>query len=102
MLHRVHTQEIKPNGFLVRGKVVQNRLGERRSSGAMNAYTAANAVLCVIILAAANLLFNSIIGNTKNKFKAGINFSYDQYIEAVDTFNFEGLTVKNYLYFFQI
>ncbi|MFQ3340946.1 MAG: outer membrane receptor for ferrienterochelin and colicins [Flavobacteriaceae bacterium] len=36
----------------------------------------------------ANLLFNSIIGNTKNKFKAGINFSYDQYIEAVDTFNF--------------
>ena len=37
----------------------------------------------------ANLLFNSIIGNTKNKFKAGLNFSFDQYIETVDTFFFD-------------
>ncbi|MDG1023493.1 MAG: TonB-dependent receptor [Flavobacteriaceae bacterium] len=37
----------------------------------------------------ANLLFNSIIGNTKNKFKAGINFSFDQYLETVDTFFFD-------------
>ena len=37
----------------------------------------------------ANLLFNSIIGNTKNKFKAGLNFSFDQYIEKVDAFFFD-------------
>lgn len=37
----------------------------------------------------ANLLFNSIIGNTKNKFKAGLNFSFDQYLEKVDTFFFD-------------
>jgi len=36
----------------------------------------------------ANLLYNSIIGNTKNKFKAGINFSYDRYLETVDAFYF--------------
>lgn len=35
-----------------------------------------------------NFLFNSIIGNTKNKFKAGLNFSYDRYLETVDTFYF--------------
>jgi outer membrane receptor for ferrienterochelin and colicin len=35
-----------------------------------------------------NLLFNSIIGNTKNKFKLGVNFAYDQYFENVDTFYF--------------
>ena len=35
-----------------------------------------------------NLLFNSIIGNTKSKFKAGINFSYDRYKETVDSFYF--------------
>tara|TARA_A100001011_G_scaffold162951_1_gene171424 strand:- start:24649 stop:26835 length:2187 start_codon:yes stop_codon:yes gene_type:complete len=35
-----------------------------------------------------NLLFNSIIGNTNNKFKLGINFSYDSYSEIVDTFYF--------------
>ena len=35
-----------------------------------------------------NLLFNSIIGNTKNKFKVGMNFSYDRYLETVDTFYF--------------
>ena len=30
-----------------------------------------------------NLLFNSIISNTKNKFTTGINFSYDKYDEIV-------------------
>ncbi|MDA8698938.1 TonB-dependent receptor [Flavobacteriaceae bacterium] len=36
-----------------------------------------------------NLLFNSIISNTKNKFKTGINFSYDSYNEQVDLVNYE-------------
>ena len=36
-----------------------------------------------------NLLFNSIIGNTKNKFKAGINFAWDQYDEWVDATNYQ-------------
>ena len=35
-----------------------------------------------------NFLYNSIIGNTKNKFKAGLNFSFDRYLETVDTFYF--------------
>lgn len=35
-----------------------------------------------------NLLFNSIIGNTKNKFKAGLNITYDRYLETVDRFYF--------------
>ena len=35
-----------------------------------------------------NFLYNSIIGNTKNKIKAGMNFSYDRYLETVDTFYF--------------
>ena len=35
-----------------------------------------------------NFLYNSIIGNTKNKFKVGMNFSYDRYLETVDTFYF--------------
>ena len=35
-----------------------------------------------------NVLFNSIIGNTKNKFKAGINVAYDNYFETVDQFYF--------------
>jgi len=35
-----------------------------------------------------SLLYNSIIGNTKNKFKIGINFSYDRYLETVDNFYF--------------
>jgi outer membrane receptor for ferrienterochelin and colicin len=35
-----------------------------------------------------NFLYNSIIGNTKNKFKAGLNFSYERYLETVDTFYF--------------
>ena len=32
-----------------------------------------------------NLIFNSIISNTKNKFKTGLNFSRDIYNESVDT-----------------
>lgn len=32
----------------------------------------------------ANLLFNSIIGNTKNKFKTGVNIVWDRYEEEVD------------------
>ena len=36
-----------------------------------------------------NLIFNSIIGNTLNKFKVGFNYSFDDYIEQVndDRFN---------------
>lgn len=36
-----------------------------------------------------NLLFNSILGNTKNKFKTGLNFAWDQYDEWVDTVNYQ-------------
>lgn len=36
-----------------------------------------------------NLLYNSIIGNTNNTFKSGINFSYDRYQERVDTKNWD-------------
>ncbi|MFS4468551.1 TonB-dependent receptor domain-containing protein [Maribacter sp. 2210JD10-5] len=36
-----------------------------------------------------NLLFNSIIGDTRNKFKTGITFAYDGYDELVDTQNFQ-------------
>jgi outer membrane receptor for ferrienterochelin and colicins len=35
-----------------------------------------------------NILFNSIIQNTKNKFKSGINITNDKYIEEVDKFYF--------------
>ena len=35
-----------------------------------------------------NLLFSSIIGNTMNKFKVGVNFSYDRYVERVDNINY--------------
>ena len=35
-----------------------------------------------------NILFNSIIGNTLNKFKSGINFSHDIYDEQVNNFNY--------------
>ncbi|WP_439128291.1 TonB-dependent receptor, partial [Polaribacter sp.] len=35
-----------------------------------------------------NLLFNSIIGDTRNKFKTGISFTYDKYDELVNTSNF--------------
>jgi len=33
-----------------------------------------------------NFVFNSIIGNTKNKVKAGINISSDKYLENIDKF----------------
>lgn len=36
-----------------------------------------------------NLLFNSIIGNSKNKFKTGINLTWDQYEEWVDATNYQ-------------
>lgn len=36
-----------------------------------------------------NLLFNSILGNTKHKFKTGINFAWDQYDEWVDGANYQ-------------
>ena len=36
-----------------------------------------------------NLLFNSILGNTKSKFKTGINFAWDQYSEWVDGANYQ-------------
>lgn len=35
-----------------------------------------------------NLLFNSIIGDTRNKFTTGINFTHDNYTELVDVTNF--------------
>ena len=31
-----------------------------------------------------NLIFNSIIGNTLNKFKVGFNYSFDDYVEKVN------------------
>lgn len=36
-----------------------------------------------------NLLFNSIIGNTKSKFKTGLTFAYDRYDELVNDQRFE-------------
>ena len=36
-----------------------------------------------------NLLFNSILGNTKSKFKTGINLAWDQYDERVDSDNYQ-------------
>jgi len=36
-----------------------------------------------------NLLFNSIIGDTRSKFKTGINFTYDKYNELVNTTNYQ-------------
>lgn len=36
-----------------------------------------------------NFLFNSIIGNTKSKFKTGLTFAYDGYDELVNNQNFE-------------
>ena len=35
-----------------------------------------------------NLLFNSIIGDTRSKFKTGINFTYDKFNELVNTANY--------------
>lgn len=36
-----------------------------------------------------NLLFNSIISDTRHKIKTGINFTYDKYEEAVNTNNYQ-------------
>ncbi|MGK0412247.1 MAG: outer membrane receptor for ferrienterochelin and colicins [Polaribacter sp.] len=36
----------------------------------------------------ANLIFNSIIGDTRNKFKTGLNFAYDKFDELVNTNDF--------------
>lgn len=36
----------------------------------------------------ANYIFNSIIGDTRNKFKTGISFTYDDYEELVESTNF--------------
>lgn len=35
-----------------------------------------------------NLIFNSIINNTKNKFSTGLNFTYDNYLEFVNVTNY--------------
>jgi outer membrane receptor for ferrienterochelin and colicins len=35
-----------------------------------------------------NLIFNSIINNERNKFATGLNFTYDNYIEFVNTTNY--------------
>lgn len=35
-----------------------------------------------------NLIFNSIIGDTRNKFKTGLSFTYDSFDELVNTINF--------------
>ncbi len=35
-----------------------------------------------------NLIFNSILGNTKNKFKTGLTFAFDGYQELVNTFDY--------------
>ena len=35
-----------------------------------------------------NLIFNSIIGDTRNKFKTGVSFTYDNYDEFVNTTDF--------------
>lgn len=36
-----------------------------------------------------NLIFNSIIGSTQHKFKTGLTFAYDDYVELVNNINFE-------------
>lgn len=36
-----------------------------------------------------SLLFNSIIGDTRNKFKTGITYTYDKYNEAVNATNYD-------------
>ena len=36
-----------------------------------------------------NLIFNSIIGDTRSKFKTGINYTYDTYDELVNSINFD-------------
>ena len=34
------------------------------------------------------MIFNSIIGNTLNKFKVGFNYSFDDYVEQVNDYRF--------------
>ena len=41
-----------------------------------------------------NFVYNSIIGNTKHKFKTGINFSSDNYNEDIDNFYYNELIVQ--------
>ena len=36
-----------------------------------------------------NIIFNSIIGDTRHKFKTGLSFSYDTYDELVETINYD-------------
>ena len=36
-----------------------------------------------------NIIFNSIIGDTRNKFKTGVSFTYDKYDELVNANNFD-------------
>jgi len=36
-----------------------------------------------------NILFNSIIGDTRSKFKTGFNFTYDKYNEQVNLLNYD-------------
>jgi hypothetical protein len=47
-----------------------------------------------------NLIFNSIIGSTLNKFKVGLNYSFDDYVEQVDGDIF-GRTDRNAGSFFE-
>jgi len=47
-----------------------------------------------------NLIFNSILGSTQNKFKTGVTFAYDRYNELVNTQNF-GRTDRSLGTFFE-
>ena len=47
-----------------------------------------------------NLLYNSILNNTNNKFKSGLNFSLDKYVENIDNEDFSR-TDKNLGAFFE-
>ena len=47
-----------------------------------------------------NLLYNSILNNTNNKFKSGLNFSLDRYVENIDSKDFSR-TDKNLGAFFE-
>ena len=47
-----------------------------------------------------NLLYNSILNNTNNKFKSGLNFSLDKYVENIDNEYFSR-TDKNFGAFFE-
>ena len=47
-----------------------------------------------------NILFNSILNNTNNKFKSGLNFSLDNYVENIDSQDFSR-TDKNLGAFFE-